>query len=90
MHARYARRRQANAFGGATFIFILMAVNSIGYSVGVSGVASVIELMTTREALLFMAGSYAAFYTGSMVMFEVRRIEKEFDGGDAGAGGKKK
>ena len=68
------------SLAGASYIFVLMAVNSIGYSVGLSGVGELLDRMMTREALYFMAGSVWAFFCGVRLMFEVRNIERTWEG----------
>ena len=83
------------SLAGASYIFVLMAVNLIGYSVGLNGVGQVVETMMTREAVYFMFGSVWAFFCGVRLMFEIRSIERTWgegkgvspEGGDSGAGG---
>jgi len=69
--------RQLSAFGGAAFVFILMAGNMIGYSVGVSGVSSLLATAaeTWSEGLIILIGGFAVFFSGTQVMFEVRYLD---------------
>jgi len=53
-----------------------MAVNSIGYAVGIDGVGQLLKNMRTTGGFMFVVGGWSAFTCGSMVMFELREIEK--------------
>jgi hypothetical protein len=53
-----------------------MALNSIGYAVGLSGTGRLLLGMCTPGGAAFALGGWGALTCASMIMFEVRDIEK--------------
>jgi len=72
--------RQLCALGGTTCIFLLMAVNMIGYSVGIGGIAGLLGSAASFrfEALQAIAGAYVVLFCGVQVMLEVRSLDGTF------------
>ena len=71
--------RITEAASGATFIFVLMFVNALGYGVGISGTGYILSVMTEWSSLRYLAGSFLAFLGAAMVMLELRKIEQTWD-----------
>lgn len=69
--------RQIGALAGATYIMVLMAVNMIGYSVGISGISGLLSsaVHTNRETFDTLLGAYAVLFSGVQVMLELRKLE---------------
>jgi hypothetical protein len=60
------------------------SIQSIGYAVGLEGVGQLLRNMCTAGGAAFVFGGWSAFTCGSMVMFEIREIEKRADKIEAG------
>ena len=69
--------RQLCALGGTSCIFLLMAVNMIGYSVGLAGLSSSAQSAASSawEALGVVCGAYVVLFCGVQVMFELRHLD---------------
>eukprot|EP00929_Paragymnodinium_shiwhaense_P111906 TRINITY_DN80180_c0_g1_i1.p1 TRINITY_DN80180_c0_g1~~TRINITY_DN80180_c0_g1_i1.p1 ORF type:complete len:611 (+),score=110.02 TRINITY_DN80180_c0_g1_i1:66-1898(+) len=80
--------RQLCALGGTTCIFLLMAVNMIGYSVGIGGLAGLLGGADSLrgEALRAVLGAYVVLFCGVQVMLEVRSLDGTFSKRDARKG----
>jgi len=78
--------RHLAALGGATFIFCLMAVNMIGYSVGVVGVTHLLERAggSFQEAVWVVAGSFLAFFSAVQLGTELRKLDGTTSKSNAG------
>lgn len=72
--------RQLCALGGTSCIFLLMAVNMIGYSVGVGGISGLLASATAAgaEGLQVLVVSYVVLFCGVQVMFEIRALDGTF------------
>ena len=71
--------RLLSGIGASTRIVMLMAVNLIGYSVGVNGFSGFLGHISTYRWELFeaLAGAYFVLSCGAQLMFEVRRVEAQ-------------
>merc|ERR1712190_299284 len=69
--------RQIGALGGTTYILVLMAVNMIGYSVGIGGISGLLATAasTRMEALRILLGAYVVLFSGVQVMYEIRNLD---------------
>eukprot|EP00408_Alexandrium_pacificum_P057789 CAMPEP_0171158790 /NCGR_PEP_ID=MMETSP0790-20130122/2695_1 /TAXON_ID=2925 /ORGANISM="Alexandrium catenella, Strain OF101" /LENGTH=600 /DNA_ID=CAMNT_0011623247 /DNA_START=35 /DNA_END=1837 /DNA_ORIENTATION=- len=69
--------RQVSALGGVTYIIVLMAVNTIGYSAGISGVSGLLETAasTRKEALSVLLGACIFLFASVQVMLEIRKLD---------------
>mmetsp|Transcript_88267 Transcript_88267/g.248529 ORF Transcript_88267/g.248529 Transcript_88267/m.248529 type:complete len:585 (+) Transcript_88267:70-1824(+) len=72
--------RQLCALGGTSCIFLLMAVNMIGYSVGVGGISGLLSSASAAgaEGLQVLGVSYVFLFCGVQVMFEIRALDGTF------------
>lgn len=75
--------RQLCALGGTQCIFLLMVMNSIGYSAGLGGISNVLAsaALTRAEAAWIIGCAQVVLFSGVQVMLEVRRLD-----GTSGAG----
>ena len=58
---------------GSLFIFVLIAVNIIGYGIGIVGFGQVFRQLTSLEGLLVLATCNYVLFWGVMFMFYLRR-----------------
>merc|ERR1712232_425825 len=76
---RPSAHRLLSGCGAATRIIMLMAVNMLGYAVGVGGLFGFFAKMSTTEVrwelLNVLVATYVILYCGAQVMFEIRRVE---------------
>jgi len=81
--------RQLCAAGGAGCIFLMMAVNMIGYSVGLGGIGSLLATASSAdtrwEAISTFACAYAWLFCGVLVMFEIRQMDGTYAAAAAAA-----
>ena len=72
--------RQARALGGTTFVFIMMAVNSIGYSIGINGVTEgIMDIIFSSEGRWFLVGAYVLLFCAVHMMIVFETIEQNWD-----------
>ena len=72
-----------SVISGTTFIFVLIGVNMIGYSVGVSGTSDILLKFQSREGYRALACSYSILAVGVCIMKYIERLrESRGDSGD--------
>lgn len=53
---------------GATFIFVLIGVNMVGYAVGIEGTAEIVSKLISTDGLLALLYSYIILVVGVCIM----------------------
>jgi len=72
--------RQIGVLAGSTCIMVMMALNMIGYSVGVGGISRLLATASAAgaEAAWVVFGALAVLFAGTQVMLELRKIDGTF------------
>lgn len=72
--ARYA----LEVTSGAAYIFVLVGVNMIGYSVGIGGLTSILTKLNSKEGCLVLSYSYGILLIGVCIMQYYDRLLVRF------------
>jgi hypothetical protein len=66
-------RESLETIGSASYIFVLVSINLVGYAVGVEGVSSIFAKIFSREGLFTLLSTFLFLVVGVRIMNLIKR-----------------